>query len=527
MTAWAVPNTRIQLTRPAGTPQAADLSAALKRTNPDFVILAQGNHHPDARMSQTLRTMFTYLSAPDPVYKNAPGGPGKATAAVAAWEHRFTGAPASPENTLIIKQQGRYALEKGVFALKTFMKGADSDAVLVPNLRWRVVDNIMIDADRTMVDYDNTDTDIVNAVADAVKRAGGPEKVGMLYLCSPNNPTGRRYTQNEYQGLRHLCDDINKARQISGKPPMVAFFDDPYFEAHYMNHNDLRRATAGEPYLNTGYKGFFGNDHHGQEPSTPALILHSQSKFLEQAGSNGMTFAVCTSQQFQKIYATKLTTGGALSYNHNFMDVVAGAFQEDNDPVMLDRCIEAANLFYANSKTLKNAMGASVLKGESNMVMCVTVPKASYVGCEVAYPDGERVMLKDSADLVETIANFGGVGLVPERNDKQTPAKGYNPETHDLVRIALNDPNRFEEGVRRMQEALAKIELSLKSGVSLHAGTQLPVHIVPHETFLPFAPAANGNGNHTTTVANGHGRNGHGDTHLVLTHSGQRQPSHG
>jgi aspartate/methionine/tyrosine aminotransferase len=455
---WQAPLQRIVLKRNSGTPGAADFSRELnayaQSNNLNMIVMAQGNHHPDyGRMSAPLHNLFNYPSPSDPVYKNDPGTTRELKRNVAAWEQRMMGAPATEEGTLLIKQQGRFALGMGLIAASQYLKQPQS--IIVPNLRWRVVDShIQYNPALNPVDYDVTADDIASSVRQAVSKAGGPQNIGMLYLCSPNNPTGRRLGADEYRDIVALTDDINNARMAKGLPRMLVICDDPYFEACPIRHTDFDRAQQGDHYLKTGYEGLRG------ARNTPFLILHSFSKFAEQAGGNGMTVAVSTDPEFTAIYKNVLTTMGGLAYTNEFVKQMGYAFAPDprNDSLMLERCQEASDLFATNRKIFDDVFGEYALAGQPNMVGCVRVPKALYVGREITYPNGEKILMQDIDDLVEALGNFAGVGLVPEKNDRKVWAEGYNPKNEDLIRFAFNnDPQVSVIGIQRALECVLKI----------------------------------------------------------------------
>lgn len=457
---WVPPHSRIRL-QGSGTPAAANFSAAMKEYDPvNFIVCAQGNHHPTyGRMDESLSELYHHVSKPFPVYKGNPAGLEHALEVGAAWERRHTGAPATKENFLAVKDQGRFVLGVGELALKRYLKVKELSGA-VPQLRWRVTDMHMDMAGVQPSDYDETARDVVGSMKKAVRRAGGPEGIGMFYLCSPNNPTGRRFTEEEYHAIMTYADEINEIRVGQGLPKMVVFIDNPYFEACPLRHKDLERANTGtDPYLETGYP--FAKRAY----SSPVVIMHSMSKFAEQAGTSGFTFVTSTDPEFTKVFKDVLTAYGALAYDQDFMDMVARVHAPQNDPKLLKRYQQVGELFQANSDTMEEIFGAHVLQGGPNMVRCVRVPFEEYMGCEVIYPDGEKVVIKNVSDLVETMGNFFGVGAVAEKDDGQIFSEGYDSDNESLIRYALNeDPERFRVAMERSESGLTQIAECVRAG---------------------------------------------------------------
>ena len=464
---WVPSPIFVPLKRPAGTPQAANLSEALfagnkelgTAANSDFIVMAQGNHDPVyARMSAELSDMFTRTSRTNPVYKKTVT-PVELAASVAGFERRFFGVNATTENSFCIKQQGRFLDGVGMLALDAYHDRPQK--AVVPNLRWRVLDIHYKAAHFQTVDYDVTATDVAASIRQSVENAGGPLEVGMVYICSPNNPTGRRFTESEYRGIRQVVDGVNQARAAAGLKKTVIVCDDPYFPANYINHRNTVAAESGTPYQQNGYRGLTEN------PDTPVLYMHSFSKFAEMAGGEGTSLAVCTSPELTAILHTYYTAFGGLAYADGYAEGLQQILAPENDQNLLDRCIQEANLFYQNKQILDDAFGDKVLPSQPNMVACVRVAKEGYVGRIVQYPSGKEVELKGIDDVVEMLANMYGVGLVPEKNERKVETQAYDAESEDIIRFALNNnPLRTREGISRAIDALRDLS-ALQPGQKL------------------------------------------------------------
>ena len=461
---WTPTNERVRLIG-KGTPAFADLSRDLAALNPQgYVTAAQGNHHPVyERMKLRLQDMFTFVSRPNPVYKGDPAGFEEPVEKAADFERSFFGAPATKNNTLIVKQQGRLVHGLIALTLKQDYLDENTDAAIMPNLRWRVLDGHIRRAGMKVFDYDETAEDVVASMRAAVDRAGGAEKVGMIYTCSPNNPTGRRFTAEEYKKIKEFLAEVNAVRAANNLKPAVLFCDDPYFEAHFILHRNYEKAKQG------GAHCFLETNYHALD-GAPVVFMHSFSKFAEQAGSSGISLAVCTQPELLRLYKTTLQEYGGLAYGDELMELMNQTLDLENPENcsdMLSRCVQAGNLFYKNWLDFNDVFGERVIPGQCNMVGCMRVDQEEFMGAIVEYPNGEKVTI-DSVDLlVETLGNFYGIGLVAEQDDRQIPAEAYDSENESLIRFAMNDPVKFRQGAERAQKGLRQIAECLKLGTPL------------------------------------------------------------
>ncbi len=445
-----------------GTPGAAQLSNALKSYDDDFIILAQGHHHKkEARIETAFAEDFTHVSTPEPVYRNDPAGVRAARLAACEWQERFFGIPPEKEFTMFVQNmQGRYAHGHACLTLADYHNGRDLN-VVAPGLRWRVLDDHFRRARTPVSDYDGTAKNLLEAIKDAVRRAGGAEKVGMLYLNSPNNPTGRRITVQEYRDIKEYVVSLNEERVANGLSKIIIFLDDPYFEACDVLHVDEQRARTGvDPYLDIRYHALF----ESSVDMSPLVFFHSFSKFAEQAGSHGITLTLSTDPKFSTLYTNELVGFGGLGWDEAFMEKMAETFSGGvHDGRQLKRCRDVQELFSNNWNIMQNVFEGRLLSGvedkmiDKGMVECLRVRKEDFEGCEVVYPNEERLTIDTNELLVETLGNFCGVGLVPEKDDRQIKAEGYDSENEVLIRVALNDPSRFEEGMLRTQKGLQQI----------------------------------------------------------------------
>lgn len=348
-----------------------------------------------------------------------------ANTALAGFYDRFLGLPANKDNSLFLQQPGRNLL------LYAFMAVADSarnkeykPKVLMPNKRWSVINGLLKHSGLSIVEYDIFDKNPARAMKNAVKECENPEQIVAYYMCSPNNPTGRHYSDAEFADVRNFITAENNK--------IVGIHDDPYFPACVQNEPGVY------PILNTGYDAVATPLTGGN----PEIILTSFAKGFQKA-QRGEGGAFVSDPALMKTYQGVAAIMGGLSYNAETMNKRAKALGTEYEGVTRSHFAKLADKYTKNWQATAKEFNIVAPSGP-NMTHLIEISK-EVLGKMVTYANGTLHTIADGDDFVQFLMNRKEtVGIVYD---------GFAPNGNLSFRLASKNVNADHvEGLKRLKD---------------------------------------------------------------------------